>query len=79
MNIIMEYIVILLPSVISVFAMIGCFLNSLAQMKKAAQTFKNENLEVLLKRQIEKDEVLSKQVDILIDEIKRIKEYRKSL
>lgn len=79
MNLIMEYIVILAPSVVSIFAMIGSFLLSIAEMKKAAKTFKNENLEALLKRQIEKDEVLSKQVDILIDEIKRIKEYRKSL
>lgn len=83
LHIILNYISIWLPAVVAVFSTVGTVLVALNKFKAAVDEFKKEDvlkaLRADLSKAIKDNEDIKQQNDILIDELKKIKNYRENL
>jgi uncharacterized coiled-coil protein SlyX len=81
-EIIIEYISIWLPSLVSIFGIVGTVLAALSKTKSAMEEFKKDDTLKTLSQQLansaKENQEIREQYDILIDELKKIKDYREN-
>lgn len=82
-NIIVSQISIWLPSVTAILGTVIVLIKSLASAKAAIDQVKNtavfNQLNTKLQKQVSQNAQIRQQLDIVIDQLKQIKDYRKEL
>lgn len=81
--IIVSYVSIWMPALIAVIGTVAAILTALGKFKAAMQEFKNtdtlKQLGADLKKALNENAELKQQQDIIIDELKKVENYRKEL
>lgn len=81
--IIMSQVSIWLPSLVSVIGVVAAILSALSKAKAGIEEFKQDktvkNLSVELQKALNENKEIKQELDIVIDELKKIENYRKEL
>lgn len=81
--IIMSQVSIWLPSLVSVLGVVVAILSALSKAKAGIEEFKQDktvkNLSVELQKALNENKEIKQELDIVIDELKKIENYRKEL
>lgn len=81
--IIMSQVSIWLPSLVSVIGVVVAILSALSKAKAGIEEFKQDktvkNLSVELQKALNENKEIKQELDIVIDELKKIENYRKEL
>ena len=81
-EILMNYISIWLPSIVAIFGTVATLLAALSKTKSAINELKKDDILKALKEDLEKsikdNQEIKEQNDLLIDELKKIKNYREN-
>jgi peptidoglycan hydrolase CwlO-like protein len=82
-QLIMQYISIWMPSVTAIFGIISAVIIAMNRVKTAVDEIKQEDtikrLSSELKDAMRENKAIREQLDILIDEVKKVKNYRENL
>lgn len=83
LEIIVTHVSIWMPSIVAALGVVMAILTALAKVKGAIEEFKQDktvkNLSNDLKKALEENRELKQELDIVIDELKKIENYRKEL
>ena len=82
-QIIVSHVSIWMPSIVAALGVVVAIISALGKVKGAIEEFKQDktvkNLSNDLKKSLEENKELKQELDIVIDDLKKIENYRKEL